>query len=84
MLCQCPLAKEQIGRIAPWRENTLAWGIKEHLRKRMSERIYYRVCVYVRFSGGLFRDFALCSRLDAIRKQEECCYCVYSSILFNW
>lgn len=41
-------------------------------------------CVYVRFSGGLFRDFALCSRLDAIRKQEECCYCVYSSILFNW
>ena len=63
-----PPAEEQIGSIALWRENALAWGIVEHLRKGMSERIYYRVWDCVRFFGGMFKDFAFCSGLDAVKK----------------
>lgn len=62
------LVVEQIGLIAPWRENALPWGIMEYLRKRMLERIYYRICACIHFIWVGFRDFALCSRLDAVRK----------------
>lgn len=34
---------EQFGVIVPWREKAVPWGNMECFRKRMLERIYYKI-----------------------------------------
>ena len=62
--CQClttrdmPVA-EQTGLIIPWREKILSWGTIDQFRKRMLERIDYKIQACIRFFCKVLKDFSL-------------------------
>ena len=60
---QSPVAA-QVGLIV----TTRSWESMEHLSKRVLERTYYRIWVYVTLFGGVFKGLGLYCILEDIRK----------------
>jgi len=50
---------EQTGLIVPWRKKTLSWGTMDQFRKRMLERIDYKIWACIRFFWKVLKDFSL-------------------------